>query len=128
MKTCARCGEAKPLESFHRNCCRRDGVQTYCKACEQSTEIRVQRRARRKTPMSRASRAAYKRQWLRRNVGRKTRAREHLYRAVKTGKIQRLPCRVCGDPRSHGHHRDYTKPLEVDWLCAFHHAQEERTL
>jgi len=33
MKRCARCGETKPLSEFHIHRGRRDGVQTYCKAC-----------------------------------------------------------------------------------------------
>ena len=33
MKRCARCGETKPLSMFHIHRGRRDGVQTFCKAC-----------------------------------------------------------------------------------------------
>jgi hypothetical protein len=32
-KTCSRCGETKPLESFHRNRSRHDGRAHYCKPC-----------------------------------------------------------------------------------------------
>lgn len=56
------------------------------------------------------------------------RARSILNQAIKSGKVIRMPCVVCGDPKSQGHHPDYNKPLEVDWLCALHHKQEhERT-
>lgn len=48
----------------------------------------------------------------------KMRARYAIKLAVKTGKLVRLPCVNCGDPKSHGHHPDYAKPLEVVWLCA----------
>lgn len=44
-----------------------------------------------------------------------------LQRAVNYGRIERLPCEVCGNPKSQGHHSDYSKPLEVIWLCALHH-------
>ena len=33
MKRCPRCERRKPLSDFHRNAARRDGVHTYCKAC-----------------------------------------------------------------------------------------------
>jgi len=43
--------------------------------------------------------------------------------AVKTGKITKQPCTVCGDEQSQAHHEDYSKPLEVIWFCCFHHNQ-----
>jgi hypothetical protein len=36
-------------------------------------------------------------------------------------KIEKKPCIVCGEARSHKHHPDYSKPLEVVHLCALHH-------
>lgn len=56
----------------------------------------------------------------------KQRARTALSQAVKAGKVKRGLCEKCGDPRSHGHHDDYTKPLEVRWLCKKHHDEEHR--
>ena len=44
-----------------------------------------------------------------------------LRRALRHGEISRLPCERCGHPRSLAHHEDYSKPLEVIWLCATHH-------
>ena len=37
MKTCSRCGETKPLESFGRNKECRDGRRNTCKACQNVT-------------------------------------------------------------------------------------------
>lgn len=31
------------------------------------------------------------------------------------------PCEVCKGVDTHGHHSDYSKPLEVNWLCPKHH-------
>ena len=53
-------------------------------------------------------------------------ARSKLRDAVKRGKIIRMPCEVCGEARSHGHHEDYSKPLEVRWLCSKCHGKEHR--
>lgn len=58
----------------------------------------------------------------------KVKARNAVYRAVKTGKLQKLPCKKKSSEcrgRIEGDHCDYTKPLEVTWLCSFHHLQKE---
>lgn len=44
-------------------------------------------------------------------------------RALSTGTLVRGPCEVCGEPRTHGHHDDYEKPLQVRWLCTRHHRE-----
>lgn len=57
------------------------------------------------------------------------RAWQRVDRALKLGKIKKLPCEVCGENRKnfvHAHHDDYSKPLEVRWLCAIHHKQAHR--
>lgn len=45
--------------------------------------------------------------------------------ALKTGKIMKLPCFVCGDLNVEAHHPSYAKDmrLSVVWLCSFHHNQ-----
>lgn len=47
---------------------------------------------------------------------------------IKAGKLKRLPCVICGDLKSRGHHEDYNKPLELIWLCATHHAHRHNGL
>jgi hypothetical protein len=38
------------------------------------------------------------------------------------------PCNVCGETESvQGHHDDYTRPLEVRWLCRRCHAAVHRS-
>ena len=44
-----------------------------------------------------------------------------VYYAIKTGKLTKEPCKVCGIEKVHAHHEDYNKPLEVIWLCPIHH-------
>lgn len=56
----------------------------------------------------------------------KFKARTALTNAVKAGKIQRRPCVVCGGLKSEGHHEDYSKPLDVVWLCRKHHMERHR--
>lgn len=40
--------------------------------------------------------------------------------AVRSGKLTRLPCEICGS-KALAHHPAYDKPLLVTWLCQPHH-------
>lgn len=51
-------------------------------------------------------------------------ARWQVNRAVASGRLTKLPCVVCASAKSQGHHEDYSRPLDVVWLCAKHHSQE----
>jgi hypothetical protein len=43
--------------------------------------------------------------------------------ALRDGRIVKVPCEICGNPKSQAHHDDYSKPLEVRWLCFTHHRE-----
>ena len=45
--------------------------------------------------------------------------------AIKNGTLTRQPCRACGNPKTEAHHEDYSKPLDVVWLCRVHHRQAD---
>jgi|TARA_Y100000310_G_scaffold92587_1_gene90239 hypothetical protein len=72
---------------------------------------------------TRAKILAVQRMIIRRGKGCvKEKARQLLQRAVATGKITKPA--ICSDcenefpkKRIHGHHRDYNKPYDVQWLC-----------
>lgn len=44
-------------------------------------------------------------------------------KAIKKGLLVRQPCEICGALRVDAHHEDYSKPLQVRWLCRKHHRQ-----
>jgi sigma-70-like protein len=57
---------------------------------------------------------------------KKVTARVKAQNAVRSGRISKRPCKVCGDENSEAHHEDYDKPLEVVWLCKKHHDEHHR--
>jgi hypothetical protein len=48
-------------------------------------------------------------------------ARYAVNNALRDGRLERQPCH-CG-ARAEAHHPDYSKPLDVVWLCRPHHRQ-----
>ena len=54
-------------------------------------------------------------------------ARWAAHHAVASGKLVRVPCK-CGEPKSEAHHPDYSKPLEVLWLCRPCHNEEHKAI
>jgi hypothetical protein len=57
-------------------------------------------------------------------------ARYMLRSAVREGHIIKPKiCSSCGKEKLlHGHHKDYSKPLEVIWVCAMCHAEIHRRI
>jgi len=41
--------------------------------------------------------------------------------AIRTGKLIKEPCCMCGSIMVQAHHDDYSQPLVIMWLCAIHH-------
>lgn len=58
----------------------------------------------------------------------KRRAAQLLNRDVHLGRIIKPKlCQGCGfEGRLHGHHDDYSKPFDVEWLCSICHGQRHR--
>lgn len=65
--------------------------------------------------------------WEQKNPN-KRKVHEKLNGAIRSGKIIKFPCEKCGNQKVDGHHPDYSKPLEVMWLCRKHHKEEHRRL
>jgi hypothetical protein len=85
----------------------RSTQQRYCKVChaEKIREFRLLH------PMTDEQR-------------RRSNCRSYLHVYLKRGKIQKGPCAHCGtNEHIEGHHEDYSKPLEVMWLCRPCHIQ-----
>lgn len=147
QKQCSTCLRLKPAKEFYRDKRKSDGLYSRCKACHGAT---VEKRA--KTPEGRAEAVAktlryqasergravtgaykqsesYKesirersRAYYQRNPKKKY-AHDKVYHAIKTGKLTRGVCEVCGSSDVHAHHDDYDRPLDVRWLCHEHHVE-----
>lgn len=80
--------------------------------------MREQERKRSKAPGRRKHLQANADEWNRRNPDG-YRAHNVANNAIRDGKLNREPCQICGAAEHvHKHHRDYSRPLEVTWLCA----------
>ena len=87
---------------------------------------------RKNNPRLREYNRNYNREWRKKNsyhneINSKKRYPEKEYAryliqyAVRKGKIKRLPCEICKKPKAQAHHPNYSKPLEIIWLCPLHH-------
>lgn len=128
FKTCITCTLEKAKTSFYKDKTKRDGFKNKCKDCELKTC-----HAYRKTEMYRTNTLDYQRseRGKLRNKNRvdnkrrsgKQKAHDLLRSSIRNGSIKRKPCEICNSNVSHGHHDDYSKPLEVVWLCPLHHME-----
>jgi hypothetical protein len=53
----------------------------------------------------------------------KVAAHRLVHVALLRGDLERLPCFVCAKAKAEAHHDDYSKPLDVIWLCRQHHRE-----
>lgn len=128
MKDCFKCGETKHLADFYKHPNMPDGHVNKCKECNKA-DVRKNRADRieyyREYDRKRGSRQDQEyRERYRLAFPKKYRAQSMVGNAVRDGKLFREPCYVCGrEDTVHAHHDDYSRPLNVRWLCAAHHKQ-----
>lgn len=112
-RICSVCGRSLPLEQFPPEAGRNLGRKYQCFDCE--------RERQRKSFHKRFARGhRYKRD------PKKKSAQEAFHTALRNGTVQRPQrCQDCGklELRLHGHHADYDKPLQVEWLCSRCHGR-----
>lgn len=133
MKRCFKCERKKPASEFYPHPMMADGRLGKCKACTKAdvkrwygrthTSRAAYERKRFATPARRAKAAEYVRMHRERHPER-AKARQRTNDAIKRGILKRRPCRVCGNPKSQAHHKDYSKWWLIDWLCFKHHRAE----
>lgn len=123
-RQCNRCLRHLPADKFHKDSRRPDGLFSFCKQCVREIRSNDDFRAanKRRSAAHRArdpqARRDAVRKWYNNNTER-VKAHSSVYRAVKAGRLTRPEnCSRCGKSSAvHAHHTDYSKPLDVQWLC-----------
>lgn len=123
-KTCFKCHETKPLAEFYRHAAMGDGHLNKCKDCTRKDvrQHRIDNPEKVRAYDNERSGLPHRRE-LRRRIGaafplEKKRAHGAVAKALKRGDLERRPCAFCGSTDSlEAHHHDYSKPLDVTWLC-----------
>ena len=119
----------KVKSEFYKHKDMKDGLLNYCKECVKKrvsvyrlkniTKIRAYDRSR-----GNRQGAMYVKDYRKRNP-HKCKAHGILFRSLRAGKIIKpdhcSSCGTCGSVVAH--HDDYSKPLEVTWLCYACHAK-----
>lgn len=133
-KQCFKCKRFLPITEFYKHPAMADGRLGKCRKCARKD---VGNNYRKRKPKYQA----YERQRLQRSERKeqallyqrrrrllspeKSAARHAVSNAIRDGRLQRKPCEVCGTTiRVQAHHHDYSKPLDVQWLCFKHHREE----
>lgn len=130
-KKCFKCSKEKDIEEFYRHQMMKDGHLGKCKECTKidsklryyakHDEVREYDKKRARTNYRRQKKLVYS-DAFRKNNPEKKAAHTLVHNRLRSGEIVRQPCEVCGTTENiQAHHDDYSKPLEVRWLCQIHH-------
>lgn len=134
-KACSACSRLLPIGVFGVRRASKDGRTAACREClserdrlRESPKRAAARKAYSKTPEGREAGGRAKREWIKRNAEKRT-AQLAVGNAVRDGRMFKPEeCEMCGElgRKIHGHHDDYSKPLEVRWVCPPCHKEIHR--
>lgn len=107
MKKCLNCElPFEPAPSYRRN----------YPICGKCTWLKQKER--------RGSRLEYNREYYNKEDNKhKRRVRALVSAALRDKRLYKSSCLKCGNEKSEAHHEDYSKPLEVIWLCKSCHVK-----
>lgn len=136
MKTCTKCGAEKSLDAFGPNKQSKDGLRHACRACTQrawrdwrNRNLEKQRARERDWARSNypkyAARRAERQRERRAERPERLEANIAIQRQLERGAMVRPDhCEDCGrESLIQAHHPDYSKPLDVEWLCSGCHGR-----
>jgi hypothetical protein len=143
-KACKICGASKPLSEFYRHSTMADGRFSSCKSCyikqcakyynkhkktilqrtrardRVTYETKLKTRHAKWRAANKDKMNSYNKKYKANNQS-KIRAHLAIRKAIENGIIARpKACESCGNITNrplHGHHADYTKQLDVLWVC-----------
>lgn len=147
MKVCFKCNMSKPIDEFYKHKKTADGYLNKCKDCtrfdvnkhrkENIEKVRAYDRNR----LNKAERAKQSHEYHKTEKGKSVRfiatrnyrnsnperyrANTAVSNAIRDGRLIRPnECSCCGVRcKPHGHHNNYSKPLDVVWYCNKCHNQ-----
>jgi len=130
MKKCFKCGCEKEQTEFYKHPDMEDGYLGKCKDCTKKdvknryyskiTEIKDYEHHRSQTKQRKQKAIEYLRT-KRAKYPEKYQAHNIVSNAVRDGRLEKQSCEICGCEQSQAHHEDYSRPLDVRWLCFKHH-------
>lgn len=133
-KQCFKCRAVLPLDEFYRHPRMADGHLNKCKLCARLDVManRVRKLQyyreydRTRSARSGSSGDKLSNRRYHRHYPHKRAAHQATSVAIRDGRLIRQPCEVCGHEPAEAHHDDYSKPLDVRWLCTKHHAEHHK--
>lgn len=137
IRECRKCKVENPLSEFAVSKKEKGGLRAECKSCR--AKIDKHNRMMKIETYRTKERLRCQKRWKNPDNRRRHRdqkdpvketARQVLRSAVADGKIIKpTKCQRCyQEKKLHGHHEDYSKPLDVLWLCAVCHAAAHKEL
>lgn len=126
-KICAKCGVQKMASDFYPHPCSADGFTSDCKSCSvkhsmdwNSKHPFLARKHHRNWCQSDQGKEKLKA--LAERYPERQAARVAAKAAMQSGLLKSQPCLICGR-KAEAHHPDYSRPLDVVWLCRKHHLE-----
>ncbi len=129
LKPCRKCGvlfspKNWQIKDYDYEC-------VTCKRARQNAlnyndkNFRLKRRIHNSKPKIKEYRATYTQMRKENDPGYKLMRCAHrkVGTEIEASRLFRLPCEICGIEKADAHHHDYSRPLDVKWLCRRHHAQ-----
>lgn len=123
---CKKCGETKGIEEYYGNKGMLSGRVNECKECVKKRVRKYGQSIIGRIRDKRRNQTSKRKKWLikyQRKKRKENTLKYHCYNkfwyAILNGKIRRAErCRWCPSKKDiEGHHKDYNKPYEVEWLC-----------
>ena len=158
IKKCIRCKKEKDICSFYKHKGMADGYLNVCIECKKKYSIsyriknieyikeydrnrpnRIERNKQfslKRALLKEKEPELYKKQKkesiirFRMKYPEKIKAHDRVSYAIKNGILKRAPfCQMCkAEARCEAHHEDYTKPLDVLWLCDNCHKKRHKEI
>lgn len=151
-KICKKCGKEKPINDFYKHKEMSDGHLNFCKECVKAREAKyrlshiehireydrnrpnAKERGQKQRIKVKQNSTKYKRYCELKNIWAKLNkfkrnAHSKVLRAIKSGILIRPTyCQICGKDncKIEGHHYDYSKPLDIIWVCTECHGKLHR--